>query len=151
MCQGRPPDLGTLLSLEHVTLNWVLDRMVHWLSSYEKVWCGPPFHFPERQDAGGGEEAETTRGEGEPDAGHVGDAAAPARARDELHRWMDRLAARSAKRLRLQTRACVQGSVSQLGTTWGGNRRAEVRGQRKPSNDPRNKQHNLGTPTTGHR
>ena len=28
---------------------------------------------------------------------------------------------------------------------------AEVRGQQKPSNDPRNNQHNLGTPTTGHR
>ena len=30
-------------------------------------------------------------------------------------------------------------------------RRAEVHGQQKPSNDPRNNQHNLGTPTTGHR
>ena len=30
-------------------------------------------------------------------------------------------------------------------------RRAEVRGQRKPSNDPRNKQHSPGTPTTGPR
>ena len=28
-------------------------------------------------------------------------------------------------------------------------RRAEVRGQRKPSNDPRSNQHNPGTPTTG--
>ena len=30
-------------------------------------------------------------------------------------------------------------------------RRAEVHGQQKPSNDPRSNQHNLGTPTTGHR
>ena len=30
-------------------------------------------------------------------------------------------------------------------------RAAEVRGQQKPSNDPRNNQHNPGTPTTGHR
>ena len=30
-------------------------------------------------------------------------------------------------------------------------RRAEVRGQRKPSNDPRSNQHNLGAPNTGHR
>ena len=30
-------------------------------------------------------------------------------------------------------------------------RRAEVHGQQKPSNDPRNKQDNRGTPTTGHR
>ena len=30
-------------------------------------------------------------------------------------------------------------------------RRAEVRGQRKPSNYPRNKQNNPGAPTTGHR
>ena len=30
-------------------------------------------------------------------------------------------------------------------------RRAEVRGQQKPSNAPRNTQHNRGTPTTGHR
>ena len=29
-------------------------------------------------------------------------------------------------------------------------RRPEVHGQQKPSNDPRNNQHNLGTPTTGH-
>ena len=28
-------------------------------------------------------------------------------------------------------------------------RRAVVRGQRKPSNDPRNNQHSPGTPTTG--
>ena len=28
---------------------------------------------------------------------------------------------------------------------------AEVRGQQKPSNDPRNNQHHPGTPTTGHR
>ena len=28
---------------------------------------------------------------------------------------------------------------------------AEVRGHRKPSNDPRSNQHNPGTPTTGHR
>ena len=31
------------------------------------------------------------------------------------------------------------------------NRRAEVCGQRKQSNDPRSNQHNPGTPTTGHR
>ena len=30
-------------------------------------------------------------------------------------------------------------------------RRAEVCGQRKPSDDPSNNQHNPGTPTTGHR
>ena len=30
-------------------------------------------------------------------------------------------------------------------------RRAEVGGQQKPSNDPRNNQHNPGTLTTGHR
>ena len=30
-------------------------------------------------------------------------------------------------------------------------RAAEVRGQQKPSNDPRNTQHNRGAPTTGHR
>ena len=30
-------------------------------------------------------------------------------------------------------------------------RRAEVHEQQKPSNDPRNNQHNIGTPTTGHR
>ena len=30
-------------------------------------------------------------------------------------------------------------------------RRTEVDGQQKQSNDPRNNQHNLGTPTTGHR
>ena len=30
-------------------------------------------------------------------------------------------------------------------------RRTEVLGQRKLSNDPRNNQHNCGTPTTGHR
>ena len=30
-------------------------------------------------------------------------------------------------------------------------REVEVRGQQKPSNDPRNNQHNLGTPTTGPR
>ena len=29
-------------------------------------------------------------------------------------------------------------------------RRTEVRGQQKQSNDPRNNQHNLGTPITGH-
>ena len=29
--------------------------------------------------------------------------------------------------------------------------RAEVHGQRKPSNDPRSNQHNPSTPTTGHR
>ena len=31
-----------------------------------------------------------------------------------------------------------------------GDRGAEVRGQGKPSKDPRNNQHNRGTPTTGH-
>ena len=30
-------------------------------------------------------------------------------------------------------------------------RRTEVCGQHEQSNDPRNNQHNLGTPTTGHR
>ena len=30
------------------------------------------------------------------------------------------------------------------------NRRAEVYGQQKPSNDPRNNHHNRSTPTTGH-
>ena len=30
-------------------------------------------------------------------------------------------------------------------------RRAEVHGQQKPSNDPRNNQYNRGTPITGHR
>ena len=30
-------------------------------------------------------------------------------------------------------------------------RAAEVHGQQKPSNDPRNNQHSPGTPTTGHR